>query len=154
MQAVPAVRADLPAWLCLASEVEDLFGPMVDDPQFRAAVERNMERGTALCVHAEREVPGGELAGGLLMSAHPPRYEISWLAVGGAWRGRGIGELLVRTALRDLTAGPGTVEVTTFGPDHPGRGARGFYEHLGFAPDLPLSAGGTRQTYRLRLPDL
>jgi ribosomal protein S18 acetylase RimI-like enzyme len=150
MQAVPAVRADLPAWLCLASEVEDLFGPMVDDPQFRAAVERNMERGTALCVRAAVDA----LAGGLLMSVHAPRYEISWLAVGGAWRGRGIGELLVRTALRDLTAGPGTVEVTTFGPDHPGRGARGFYEHLGFAPASPPCADGTRQTYRLRLPDV
>ncbi|WP_455355405.1 GNAT family N-acetyltransferase [Streptomyces sp. SYSU K217416] len=153
MQAVPAVRADLPAWLGLASEVEDLFGPMVDDPQFRAAVERNMERGTALCVRAAGDEPG-ELAGGLLMSVQPPRYEISWLAVGGAWRGRGIGELLVRTALRDLAVAPGTVEVTTFGPDHPGHGARGFYEHLGFAPASHLSADGTRQTYRLRLPDV
>ncbi|MEU3297497.1 hypothetical protein ABZ722_34855 [Streptomyces longwoodensis] len=25
--------------------------------------------------------------------------------------------------------------------------------HLGFAPTWPLSADGTRQTYRLRLPD-
>ncbi|MBT2527452.1 GNAT family N-acetyltransferase [Streptomyces sp. ISL-99] len=154
MQAVPAVRADLPAWLCLASEVEDLFGPMVDDPQFRAAVERNMERGTALCVRAAGDAPGGALAGGLLMTVRPPQYEISWLAVGAAWRGRGIGELLVRSALRDLTVAPGTVEVTTFGPDHPGRGARGFYEHLGFTPASLPSADGTRQTYRLRLPDV
>ena len=144
----------LSAWLCLASEVEDLFGPMLDDPQFRAALERNIERGTALCVRVEGDAPGGELCGGLLMSVHPPQYEISWLVVGGAWRGRGIGELLVHTALRELTAGPGTVEVTTFGPDHPGRGARGFYEHLGFTPASSLSADGTRQTYQLRLPDV
>ncbi|WP_413100193.1 GNAT family N-acetyltransferase [Streptomyces sp. Inha503] len=153
MQAVPAVQADLPAWLRLAGEVEELFGPMIDDPQFREAVERNIKRGTALCVRDTPDVPGGALAGGLLMSVHPPRYEISWLAVGGAWRARGIGGLLVRSALRDLAVAPGTVEVTTFGPDHPGRDARGFYEHLGFAPVLPLSADGMRQTYRLRLSD-
>ncbi|MDX2757327.1 GNAT family N-acetyltransferase [Streptomyces europaeiscabiei] len=151
MQTVLAVQADLPAWLRLAGEVEDLFGPLVDNPRFRAALQRNVERGTALCVRDAEGVPGLALAGGLLMSVHPPRYEISWLAVGTAFRGRGIGALLVRSALRDLAAAPGTVEVTTFGPDHPGRRARGFYERLGFEPTDSVSADGTRQTYQLHL---
>ncbi|MEU8265133.1 GNAT family N-acetyltransferase [Micromonospora sp. NPDC048999] len=151
MQVVLAVRADLPAWRGLADEVEDLFGPMVDDPEFQAALERNVERGTALCVRDAPGTPGAAIAGGVLMSVHPPRYEVSWLAVSTAFRGRGIGTLLVRSALRDLTAVPGIVEVTTFGPDHPGRHARGFYEHLGFEPTGSVSADGTRQTYRLRL---
>ncbi|NUK13981.1 GNAT family N-acetyltransferase [Streptomyces lunaelactis] len=124
---------------------------MVDDPAFCAAVECNMERGTALCVRVEDGAPGVALAGGLLMSVRPPRYEISWLAVGAAFQGRGIGGLLVRSALRNLTVAPGTVEVTTFGPDHAGRGARGFYEHLGFEPTETVSANGSRQRYRLNL---
>ncbi|MFD9107044.1 GNAT family N-acetyltransferase [Streptomyces bottropensis] len=150
MQAVLSVQADLPAWLRLADEVEDLFGPMVDDPEFRAALERNIQRGTALCVR-EHGSTGTVLAGGLLMSVRPPRYEISWLAVSTAFRGQGIGALLIRSALREFTAAPGTVEVTTFGPEHPGRSARGFYEHLGFEPIDSVSADGTRQTYQLRV---
>jgi hypothetical protein len=39
---------DLPGFLRLAGEVEQRFGPMVDDDGFRTAVMRNIGRGTAL----------------------------------------------------------------------------------------------------------
>ncbi|WP_217140830.1 hypothetical protein [Streptomyces sp. AC627_RSS907] len=78
---------------------------MVDEPQFRETVERNIKRGTALCVRATPDVPGSALAGGLLMSVHPPLYEISWLAVGGAWRGQGIGGLHLRRRRQGPSSG-------------------------------------------------
>jgi hypothetical protein len=57
-------------------------------------------------------------------------------------------------AMRRFVAGPGIVEVATFGADHPGAsasGARIFYERLGFTPAetaAPGPEGGSRQTYR------
>ncbi|WP_404868504.1 GNAT family N-acetyltransferase [Kitasatospora griseola] len=152
MQTVTAVRADIHAWMSLAAEVEDLFGPLVDDPGFQAALMRNIERGTALCVRAAEGRAGSALAGGLLLSARHPHYEITWLAVEGKSRGQGIGRLLVDSALRAFTSPPCTVDVTTFGPDHPGSGARLFYEELGFESIGQLFAGGSRQVYRLQLP--
>jgi hypothetical protein len=53
--------------------------------------------------------------------------------------------------------GPGTLEVVTFGADHPGAeasGARVFYERLGFAPGEgadPGPEGGSRQVFRRAL---
>ncbi|MEU9047373.1 MULTISPECIES: GNAT family N-acetyltransferase [unclassified Kitasatospora] len=152
MQIVTAVRADIPSWLALAAEVEDLFGPLVDDPGFQAALVRNIERGTALCVRAAEGHAGPALAGGLLFSARHLHYEITWLAVEGKSRGRGIGRLLVNSALRAFASPPCTVDVTTFGPDHPGSSARHFYEELGFEPTGQPIEGGSRQVYRLRLP--
>lgn len=55
-------------------------------------------------------------------------------------------------------AGPGVVEVVTFGADHPGAaesGARVFYERLGFTPAeaaQPGPEGGSRQVFRKIVP--
>jgi GNAT superfamily N-acetyltransferase len=151
MQALTAVEADIPAWVALAASVEDLFGPMVDDPDFLAALRRNIARGTALCVRDLQNTPGAPLAGGLLLSPHPPTYEIAWLAVSRAHKGKGLGKLLVQRALETLMELPCTVEVTTFADRHPGGDARSFYEHLGFQPTDLISADGTRQTYRMQV---
>jgi hypothetical protein len=61
---------------------------------------------------------------------------------------------LVADAVHRFVRGPGTLEVETFGADHPGAvtsGARVFYERLGFSAAEPAPAGpegGTRQIYR------
>ncbi|MGW8982238.1 GNAT family N-acetyltransferase [Streptomyces parvus] len=68
------------------------------------------------------------------------------------------GAALIAEAMLRYVSGPGTVEVVTFGPDHPGAvesGARAFYEKLGFAPGEPTEPGpegGSRQIYRLDVP--
>ncbi|MEU9074381.1 GNAT family N-acetyltransferase [Kitasatospora sp. NPDC048538] len=152
MKIVTAVRADIPSWMSLAAGVEELFGPLVDDPGFEAALVRNVERGTALCVRAAEGRPGSALVGGLLFSVRRPHYEITWLAVEGNARGQGIGRLLVEAALREFVSPPCSIDVTTFGPDHPGSGARLFYEELGFEPTAQLLEDGSRQVYRLQLP--
>jgi GNAT superfamily N-acetyltransferase len=151
LQVVIAVEADIPPWLALAEEVEELFGPMVEGPEFRAALARNVARGTALGVRDSAAGPGASLAGGLLLSAHHPTYRITWLAVDRKHRGTGVGGLLVRSALHTMLVPPCAVEVTTFGPSHPGHAARGFYEHLGFEPVTAVTADGARQTYQLQV---
>jgi ribosomal protein S18 acetylase RimI-like enzyme len=132
---------DIPAWLELAYEVEPLFGPMLDDPGFHRALQRNIERGTAFCVRCPAPTGKRSLAGGLLFSPHPPQYEIGWLAVAGAYRRRGIGRALVDHVL-SLVERPAEVWVTTFGPDQPeGLAARQFYERFGFTPAGPAPPG-------------
>ena len=147
-----AQPADIPAWLDLAAEVEFLFGPMVADPAFHQALERNIERRTAFCIREQSDLPGTPLVGALLFSAtRAPHYKIGWLAVAARWRRRGAAQALV-THCFDRTQPPAELSVTTFGADNlAGKPARDFYERVGFhpaeaAPNGP--EGGTRQIYR------
>jgi GNAT superfamily N-acetyltransferase len=144
-----ATEADILAWRVLAAEVEPLFGPMVGVPAFEEALVRKIRRGQALCACSNGSA--APLLGGLLWSAHPPRYRIGWLAVASHARRHGVGGALVQTALAWATP-LAEVEVVTFGADVVGGdAARRFYERFGFAPaeaapDGP--EGGSRQVYR------
>ncbi|MFI1829122.1 GNAT family N-acetyltransferase [Streptomyces sp. NPDC020412] len=152
-----AYEHDLSGLLDLAAEVEHWFGPMVDEPGFHGALAEHVRRGTALVA----EDPGSEgtLLGGLLFDHfHAPLHHVDWLVVAQRSRGRGIGRALMAEAVDRYVTGPGTIEVVTFGPDHPGAvtsGARTFYEGLGFAPGEPTEPGpdgGSRQMYRRTVP--
>ncbi len=152
MHVALAQRADIRGWLDLAAEVEPLFGPMVAEPTFHTALERNIDRHTAFCIREQDGAPGTPLMGGLLFSAaHAPHYTIGWLAAGQRWRRQGVAQALVEHCFR-LIQPPAVLSVVTFGEDNlAGRPARRFYERMGFqaaedAPDGP--EGGTRQIYR------
>ncbi len=151
MQVFTAQPEDFPAWLCLAAEVEPLFGPMVNDPGFHRALRKNIQRGTAFCIRKGDAAPGGILPGGILFSPKPPLYTIGWLAVTKSSRRRGIGRLLVEHVI-SLVQPPAEITVTTFGPDAAeGQPARRFYESMGFQPSEPAPPGpegGSRQIYR------
>ncbi|MEU6577337.1 GNAT family N-acetyltransferase [Streptomyces sp. NPDC046805] len=142
---------DVPGLLGLAGQVEHWFGPMVEDPGFRRAVDKYIRRSTALVAVSS----GSELLGGLLFGAKPPTYHVHWLVVSEHQRGKGVGRALMADATRRFVSGPGSIEVVTFGADHPGAvagGARVFYERLGFLPAEaadPGPEGGSRQVYRL-----
>ena len=148
---VCAQAGDIAAWLVLAAEVEPLFGPMVEDPGFVQALQRNIARGTALCVRKGGGAPGAALLGGLLYSPKPPRCTIGWLAVTGTQRQRGIGRALVERVF-ELVQPPVEYEVTTFGADRAeGAPARQFYAQMGFHPAEPAPdgpEGGSRQIFR------
>lgn len=155
MQIALAQMADIQAWLDLAAEVEPLFGPMIADPGFHAALERNIERRTAFCIRERDARPGAPLMGALLFSAtHAPHYTIGWLAVAQRWRRQGVAQALVEHCFR-LVQSPAELAVITFGEDNvAGRPARRFYERMGFqaaemAPNGP--EGGTRQAYRRQM---
>jgi ribosomal protein S18 acetylase RimI-like enzyme len=152
MQVALAQLADIPAWLDLAAEVEFLFGPMVADPAFRVALERNIQRQTAFCMREYADVLGAPLMGALLFSAtYAPRYKISWLAVSKRWRRRGVAQALVEHCF-ELLQPPAELSLITFGADNPsGQPARDFYTRMGFhAAECAANGpeGGTRQVYR------
>jgi GNAT superfamily N-acetyltransferase len=144
---------DVDGLLALAAEVEDWFGPMVEDPGFHDALNRSIQRGTAWVV---RSRGGHELLGGLLTGGRPPAYQLNWLVVTASARGNGVGSALVRHAVGRYPR-PCRVGVVTFGADHPAAidsGARPFYERLGFVAGAPAPRGpegGSRQWYHLAL---
>lgn len=149
-----AREQDVDGFLGLAAEVEHWFGPMVAEPGFHRAVERQIRSATALvAVGTGPELPG-PLLGGLLFGAEAPTYHVHWLVVSQRARGTGVGRALMAAATRRFVRGPGSLEVVTFGADHPGAvasGARVFYERLGFTaaePTDPGPEGGSRQVYR------
>nr|WP_240979873.1 GNAT family N-acetyltransferase [Streptomyces sp. HNM0574] len=139
----------------MAAEVEEWFGPMVENPGFREAVARHVRRSTALVA-----VSGPHVLGGLLSGGRAPVHRVHWLVVAERERGKGVGRALMAEADRRFARGADaveTVEVVTFGADHPGAvtsGARVFYERLGFLPGEaaePGPEGGSRQVYRRSL---
>ncbi|MEU9882981.1 GNAT family N-acetyltransferase [Streptomyces phaeochromogenes] len=146
----PAQERDLPGFLALAAQVEHWFGPMVEDPGFHDAVNSHIRQSTALVAAST----GSGLLGGLLFGAKAPVFHVDWLVVSEEGRGRGVGRALMDEASRRFVRGPGSIEVVTFGADHPGAvssGARVFYESLGFTPAEaaePGPEGGSRQIYR------
>jgi GNAT superfamily N-acetyltransferase len=151
MRVAVEVLEDVPAWLALAAEVEPLFGPLVAEPTFRRALDRNIARGSAYCVRDGGGPPGSPLLGGLLLSVHPPEYRIGWLSVAATSRRRGVGKLLVERVF-DLADRPARLSVVTFGEGVAGgEPARRFYERLGLHPaemTEPGPDGGERQIYR------
>ncbi len=151
MRVVKAHPDDIPAWLALAAEVEPHFGPMVSDPGYRNALQKNIERGTAFCIREQNGPPKTPLMGGLLLSPRPPKVEIAWLAVAARWRRRGVGRALVAHAL-DGIAPPAEVVLITFASHEAAAApARGFYESFGFVPAEPgpVNPGGiATQVYR------
>jgi len=147
----PAREEDTTGFIELAAQVEHWFGPMTDEPGFRSVLARKIHQGTALVAVSG---DGTGLLGGLPFTAKPPAYHVRWLVVSEQVRGKGNGRALVADAMRRFVTGPGTVEVVTFGADHPGAtasGARIFYERIGFVPAeaaAPGPEGGSRQVYR------
>lgn len=144
-----ACEQDSAGFLDLAAQVEHWFGPMVEDPGFRAAVDKHIRRSMALVAVSSES----GLLGGLLFGAKASTYHLHWLVVSEQARGKGIGRALLEEATRRFVRGPGSIEVVTFGADHPGAvvsGARVFYESLGFDPaEVTAPAeGGSRQVYR------
>ena len=69
-----ATRADIPSWLELASEVEFLFGPMVDQPDFQSALRKNIDRKSAYCIREQDQLARAPLMGGLFLSFRPSEY--------------------------------------------------------------------------------
>ncbi|WP_439673837.1 GNAT family N-acetyltransferase [Embleya sp. MST-111070] len=146
-----AQQADRPGFLTLAAEVEHWFGPMVAEPAFHAALDEHVRDDRALVVPDDGD-PAGGLLGGLLFGTEAPVYRVHWLVVSERARGRGVGRALMAEAMRRF--GAGTVELVTFGADHPGAvegGSRAFYTSLGFTPAEPAAPGpegGSRQVFR------
>ncbi len=126
-----ATPADFDSWLDLACEVEPLFGPMVEETAFHAALTESIERQQAFCIRAE----DGSLCGGILIDA--AANEIAWLVVAECWQGQGYGRALLAHALTQLDPNR-DITVVTFAPGVPeGQAARQLYQRFGFADHHP-----------------
>ncbi|MEF3305689.1 GNAT family N-acetyltransferase [Paenibacillus sp. GYB003] len=158
MDVVNATKEDIQGWLELAAEVEYLFGPMLDNPHFIDALEKNINRGSAYCVRENNGSPGSNLLGGVLFSSsNAPFYKIGWLSVSSQSRGRGVATVLLNHVL-SLVRPSSEVSVITFGDDIPdGKAARSLYQKFGFIPSNELvpngPEGGSRQKFILTIPD-
>jgi ribosomal protein S18 acetylase RimI-like enzyme len=156
MNVVNATVEDIKGWLELASEVEYLFGPMVDDPNFIQALEKNINQGSAFCVRENDGSPVSRLLGGVLFSSsNAPRYKIGWLSVSTQARNKGVGTALLKHILTIVQI-PSEISVTTFGDDIPdGQPARRLYQKFGFLPLKELipngPEGGSRQMFKLTI---
>jgi len=154
MNVVSATIDDLNGWLELAAEVEYLFGPMVSDPKFIQAIEKNINQSSAFCVRENDGAPGSILLGGILFSSVDlPSFKIGWLAVSSRARNKGIATELLKHVLKDVIV-PAEISVTTFGDDIPdGQPARRLYQKFGFVPQkepIPNGPeGGSRQKFKL-----
>lgn len=134
MRVVIARQEDYANWLALAAEVEDLFGPMVNNSDFQQTLLKNIGRSTAYCLRKNDGLPGAPLLGGMLFSPKPPIYKISWLVVSKNHQRQGIGQLLVEYGISQVQP-PAEVVVTTFDASTMGgEPARHFYTKLGFTP--------------------
>ncbi len=121
---------DVPEWLVLAREVEHLFGPMAEVPEFRAALDEAIARGHAVAAVVPSDDGEEELAGGIVFSREGGSIE--WLAVSTRARGAGLGRELLAAAIARLDAAR-PVSVQTFAPASPdGAAARRLYASFGF----------------------
>ncbi|UKS29617.1 hypothetical protein LOZ80_12050 [Paenibacillus sp. HWE-109] len=78
MNVVSATKDDLSGWLELTAEVEYLFGPMVSDPKYIKAIEKNINQTSAFCVRENDGAPGSFLLGGILFSSvNSPSYKMA-----------------------------------------------------------------------------
>jgi hypothetical protein len=90
---------------------------MVDDPGFHHVLDKNIRRGTAMCV---RRQDGAGLRGGILFNVRPPVCRISWLVVAQSDRGIGVSRALVTEAEQRLDS-TGLAEVITSAKTTPPR---------------------------------
>ncbi len=122
---------DLSDWLALAREVEPLFGPMADVPEFQDSLRLAMQEKRALCIRFDDSRNNSQLAGGIIIDTL--ENEIVWLAVSGESRRKGVGRLLLQEAIDRLDpARP--VHVQTYDETvEAGAAARALYLDMGFS---------------------
>ena len=149
-----ATLDDVPAWLALAREVEPLFGPMADEPDFRASLERGIDGGRAFCIDAREGAAGAPQCGPLCAPLCAPlcgiilistrRNAVAWLAVASGCRGQGLGRALLAHAIAHLDPSR-EITVQTFVAGVPGgEPARALYRSFGFeerGPADPTPSG-------------
>ena len=126
---------DIEGLLALAREVEPLFGPMVEVPEFRQGLTMAIANGQAFTAIRSAIDRPDQVAGGLVVS--PASNSIAWLVVATAARGKGLGRELLARAVTCLDAAR-PVTVQTFAPScREGRAARRLYLQSGFAESEP-----------------
>lgn len=125
-----ANSSDMPSWLLLAKEVEPLFGPMLNVPEFQNALIDAIDSQRALCAVPGFSNQSGNIVGGIVISCDT--NSIDWFAVSMDFRNCGIGRDLLCAAIGQLDV-QRPIRVQTFAPQSPdGAAARKLYLAFGF----------------------
>jgi diadenosine tetraphosphate (Ap4A) HIT family hydrolase/ribosomal protein S18 acetylase RimI-like enzyme len=125
-----ATEDDLPQWYALATEVSPIFqhpADMAKDPEFITFVTSKSAKHEALTAVDYRS---GAAMGFIGFSRI--KNQISWFAVSEAYRGKGAGDRLLKTALRQLDHAKPITVVTFDEGFAPGIAARNLYRKYGF----------------------
>ena len=137
-----AAPSDIASWLLVAREVEYLFGPMADMPEFKNALMNAIQSNLALCATSVVSTQCNDIVGGIVFSHN--ENSIDWLAVTRRARGLGLGRKLLSAALDRLDVQK-PIHVQTFSQKSPeGKAARKLYLAFGFEdkePREPTPAG-------------
>jgi diadenosine tetraphosphate (Ap4A) HIT family hydrolase/GNAT superfamily N-acetyltransferase len=131
---------DLAAWCALATDVSPIFRHPVDmgtDPKFITYVKAKISKYEALTAV---DYMSGTNMGFIGFSRKNNR--ISWFSVLEQYRGKGVGDRLLKTAMRQLDTNK-DINVNTFVDGFlPGTVARTLYEKHGFTQEKPIINDG------------
>lgn len=126
---------DLPGWLLLSKEVEPLFGPMADNPEFFNALSQAVMNGNAICIRDDDNTENCGLCGGIIISKET--NSIAWFAVHSRFRNKGIGKRLIKEAMKYLNHSQPITVCTSDESVQEGLAARKLYHNLGFKDSSP-----------------
>ena len=143
-----ATETDLPAWQTLATGVSQIFQHPADmgaDAEFIAYAKNKTVKYEALTAV---DYMSGDCMGFIGFSRTNNR--ISWFAVSEKYRGKGAGERLLKTALRQLDTNA-DITVTTFVDGYePGTAARTLYKKHSFTGEKPVTHDGLQRSLLTR----
>ena len=135
-----ATEKDLPAWYVLATEVSPIF----QHPADMGAELKSRSSGTGAVSRYEMLTAVDYMSGnnmGFICFSRTTN-SITWFAVSERYRGKGAGNRLLKTALRQLDTNK-DMTVTTFPEDYlPGASARTLYKKHGFTEEKPITYNG------------
>ena len=152
LKVYPAIISDFDKWIELAREVEPIFGPMADEPEFHEGLRQAINSGTAFCMK-DRNDASSELFGGIVI--FPELNEIVWFAVAQEARGKGVGNELLDYAIKQLS-NEQPITVTTFAPEiESGKPAVSLYKKYGFKESEPgpLNPAGIETVVMKKAPN-
>lgn len=122
----PLKEEDLPAFLELARETEELFGADTGSREFQDAMYQAVSQEQAFGIDTEDE----KVAGAIVLDQRAG--EIAWLAVRKALHGRGLGQSLLNTAVEQMQEHERILVQTFADGEAGGAAARALYQKNGF----------------------
>jgi diadenosine tetraphosphate (Ap4A) HIT family hydrolase/ribosomal protein S18 acetylase RimI-like enzyme len=135
-----ANEKDLAAWCLLATEVSEIFQHPADmglDPEFITYASNKVSKYEALT--AVDYISGNNMG---FIGFSRANNRISWFAVSDQYRGKGTGDRLLKTALRQLDTNR-DISVTTFCDcDLQGAAAKALYRKYRFSVERPSAHNG------------
>ena len=135
-----ATETDLFAWYSLATEVSEIFQHPTDMGKELESQNRGLGSVSRYEMLTAMDYMSGNNMGFICFSR--TENSVTWFAVSEKYRGKGAGDHLLKTALRQLDTNK-DITVNTFPADYPqGTAARALYKKYGFTEEKPIEHDG------------